>query len=525
MGDIWVMRINYILKNSILGFGILILTMSIGIIRRSVMLKVLGPDLVGLNALFSDVVGFLNMADIGTSGAIGAALYKPINDRNFMQIKGILNYYKKIYLVLGTIFVIFEGILTIFICFIIEHPGISDHDVRIYFVLVFINVALTFFLAHRFILIATDQKLYKFNVISLIFKFASALLEIILLLYFTKSFFVYLLIELFSNLLVIVIQNWLIKRNFKELDTVQPVLDITTKNQITRSLKGYGFHRAGSVAVFGTNYIYTALFSGLLGAAMYSNYQLLISAMTNLSGNIFSAVSSSIGNIIVTESKERAYNLFKIILFVNFWICSLVTILFYNSSTAFVTAWIGSEYVASSSTILLFTAYYFFTSIRSATEVFKGAGGLFYEDRLIPIFEAGLNFIACITLGYKYGLSGVLAGNLLSTLAIITWQKPYIVFKYIFQRNLKDYFKDFLLYLFIGVIALFLSNFICRVIALPMNFLGFLGNSLLSLFIINGFYILVFWKTEVFKQAMGYFQKAFKMKRESRNLSESNNNI
>jgi hypothetical protein len=504
-----IMRLKYVIKNSMFSIIILVINILIGLIRRGVMIKALGPDLVGLSALFGDVIGILNVADIGISGGIGAVLFKPIHERNFKLIGGVLNLYKKMYLILGAIFVFVEGILTIYICYMINHPGISNNDVRLYFFLISANVALTYFLTYRFILIATDQNLYKYNVISVMFKLVSSVIQVILLIYITKSFMIYLLIELISNFLYIITQNWLIKRQYKELDTEEAIIDIETKNKVERSLKGYGYEKIGTVAVFGTNYIYTAVFSGLGGTAIYSNYQLLVNAMVSVSSGIFNSLNSTIGNILATESKERAYKMYRLIFFINFWIASLVGIIFYNSSTAFVTAWAGKDYVASTYTVILFTAYFFFTSIRSSTEGFKAAGGIFYEDRYIPLVEAAINFIACISLGSKYGLPGVIGGNLISTLAIVTWQKPYMVFKLIFERRLLDYFKDFIFYIGIGVGALFLSRFICTILATPMNFIGFIEDAAISFFVVNVVYVILFYKITVFKELIGYYKDIY----------------
>ncbi len=505
------MRLKYVIKNSMLSIVILVINIFIGLIRRSVMIKSLGSDLVGLSALFGDVIGFLNVADIGISGGIGAVLFKPIHDRNFKLIKGILNYYKKLYVTLGVVFVIIEGLLNIFICFMIKHPGISNNDVRLYFFLISINIALTYFLTYRFILMATDQNLYKYNIISVIFKLVSSTIQVIFLLYITRSFTLYLIIELVSSTLYIIVQNWVIKRKYMELEVSDAVIDIVTKDKVVKSLKGYGFNKIGTVAVFGTNYVYTTLFSGLAGTAVYSNYQLLVTSMISISGGIFNSISSSIGNILATESKETAYKLYRLIFFINFWMASLIGIIFYNSSQAFVTAWVGKNYVASASTVILFTAYFFFTSIRSSTEVFKSAGGIFYEDRYVPLVEASINFIACISLGYKFGLAGVIGGNLISTLTIITWQKPYMVFKYIFKKRLIDYFKDLGFYIIIAIGALFLSGFFCNIASPKENFVGFLEDVVISFFTVNIFFVILFYKTNVFKELLEYYEKILRI--------------
>lgn len=482
------------------------LMMLITFTKRSFMMRTIGADTVGLNALFADVIGLLNMADIGISGAIGAVLYKPISEKKFDIIKGIIGYYKKAYRIIGIIFVIVCGTGLLFINLLFKHPTFSDNQVRLYFFLIAVNIAITYFFTCKYILMTADQKLYIFNLVNTGLKLAAAVVEIILLMK-TGSFVLYLVIELSTNIIAIVCLNQIISRAYKRMNTCEAVLEDSTKAAINKSIKGLVFHRIGFSAVFGTNYLYTTLFSNLVMTAIYSNYVLIINGMTGLTGTLFSAISSSIGNILVTENEDTIYENYKTMCLVNFWLTSIAAIAFYTASPAFITAWVGHKYIVSPITLIIFTATFFLTGIRPSSEQFKFAAGIFYEDRFVPIIEAIVNIIACLLLGYRFGMTGVVAGNLISTILIVTWQKPYMVYKYILKRKFFGYFKIVAPFLIATGLSLGVSKYIIGMIGSSKSYAGALEIGCISFIITNLVYITLFSRTNAYKPIKGYMKK------------------
>ena len=51
-------------------------------IVRTIFIKTLGEEYLGLNSLFSSVLQVLNLADLGFSSAIVASMYKPFADND-----------------------------------------------------------------------------------------------------------------------------------------------------------------------------------------------------------------------------------------------------------------------------------------------------------------------------------------------------------------------------------------------------------------------------------------------------------
>ncbi|MFQ9801542.1 MAG: hypothetical protein ACLR23_24475 [Clostridia bacterium] len=67
--------------------------------------------------------------------------------------------------------------------------------------------------------------------------------------------------------------------------------------------------------------------------------------------------------------------------------------------------------------------------------------GLFWYDRYKPIAEVILNLVASILLAKPFGISGVFAGTVVSTLLTSFWIEPYILYRRGFpSKPLRHYF-------------------------------------------------------------------------------------
>ncbi|HVG13622.1 MAG TPA: hypothetical protein VM935_01640, partial [Chitinophagaceae bacterium] len=77
---------------------------------RKIFIESLGSELIGLNATIGNLLGFLNIAELGISTAISFLLYKPLHDKNTRELNDIVSvfafYYKRIGL-----FILFAGLV------------------------------------------------------------------------------------------------------------------------------------------------------------------------------------------------------------------------------------------------------------------------------------------------------------------------------------------------------------------------------------------------------------------------------
>ena len=74
-----------------------ILTLALSFISRTVFLMVLSVDYLGISGLFGDILGMLSLADLGFGTAMSYSMYKPLADKDYDKLAGLVNFYKKVY--------------------------------------------------------------------------------------------------------------------------------------------------------------------------------------------------------------------------------------------------------------------------------------------------------------------------------------------------------------------------------------------------------------------------------------------
>ena len=82
-----------------IGFGIInrIVSILFPFIVRTIFIKTLGEEYLGLNSLFSSILQVLNLADLGFASAIVASMYKPIAEEDIEKVSALMALYKKLY--------------------------------------------------------------------------------------------------------------------------------------------------------------------------------------------------------------------------------------------------------------------------------------------------------------------------------------------------------------------------------------------------------------------------------------------
>jgi len=95
------MNIDSRLTNSIknISFGLLaqVIQMVLGFVTRTVFIKYLSVEYLGVNGLFTNILTLLSLTELGITSAILYALYKPLADKDERKIAGLLNFFSKIY--------------------------------------------------------------------------------------------------------------------------------------------------------------------------------------------------------------------------------------------------------------------------------------------------------------------------------------------------------------------------------------------------------------------------------------------
>ena len=203
--------------------------------------------------------------------------------------------------------------------------------------------------------------------------------------------------------------------------------------------------------------------------------------------------------MLVTENKDKFYDLFKKIRFFNYWISVFASISFLVIMDSFINIWIGKKYVLPLLvlSVLVFNLYQ--KLMRNSYMSFKEAAGIYYEDRFVPIIESIINIISSIVLCKFFGLAGVFMGTIISGLALWCYSYPKYVYKKLFNRNYSDYAKETLGYILLFILIASGTYYLSTLINFSNIYLEFISNVVISLVIPNLVLLLIFYKTDNFK--------------------------
>ncbi|MGX7393562.1 lipopolysaccharide biosynthesis protein [Carnobacterium mobile] len=499
MKNVAVVLIGQIL-NILLSFG-----------SRIVFVKMLNAEYLGVNGLFTDVLSILSLAELGFGSAIIYGLYKPLAVNNESKIKALMNFYSRVYRLIGFSVLGLGLVLLPFLNVIIKDaPAISN--LNLIFLLYLANSVVTYFYAYKRSLIIADQKNYIVTFYKSGFFAVVTIVQVVILLV-TQNFILYLLVKIIFSL----IENILLSRKADILypflkDKNKEKLAVADRKAIFRNVKAMMYHRIGSVVVEGTDNILISSIVGIVWVGFYSNYSLIIGAINSIVNQIFESVTASVGNLNVVESEDKSFDIYKVMLFLNFWIFGFCAISLWILFNPFITLWLGSNFVMNHWIVALIVINFYTKGFRKATLVFKDAYGLFWNDRYKPVAEATVNLIASVILAKYYGIAGILLGTFISSMTTVFWIEPLVLYKNGFKRSVFDYFKRYAKYAGATFCAAGLTS-LAGSFAGEQGINSFILKAFMCLIIPNTFFLLLFYRADEFKYVMEMLRGLFKRKK------------
>ncbi|MGL4450994.1 MAG: lipopolysaccharide biosynthesis protein [Sarcina sp.] len=502
------MRLKKSLINSVIGMLTYIISFLPIFIVRKVFIDVLGSDLAGLTSLYTNIIGYLTIIEMGVGTAIICSLYKPFDEENHEKVVGYLKYYKKFYM-LAALFIFCVGIVLVPFLHVFIKGNINAGYVKIGFILFLINTVIAYLFGYKQCILNVAQDGYKVSIALTAAKVLIAIAQIFIVEKY-HSFYGYLIAQIVINLIFYILINYYIDRCYPWLKETKGKIDKEEKSELIKTIKGVSLHKIGAVLVFGTDNIVISSFIGLTSVTLYNNYMLVINAFGGIVSQAIAGVTASIGNLLLDDDGEHVYRTHKRLFLANFWIASFIAIILVNTLTPFIQLWLGKEFVLSLSIVGLLILNLYFQMIRGQVEQFKNASGEFYRDRYAPLVEGGINLIISLVLVRYIGLIGVLLGTVISNVAVIFWTQPYVVYKYVFKKSLFEYFLRYFKYILIAVIPLVFTMFLTHNLKVNDSFINFILNCFINVVVINVFYLIIFWRTEEFQFFKGLIFKFLK---------------
>ena len=447
-------------KTVILNFILTFLISVITFLINKYFVNYLGIQNLGLMKLFTQLLAYLNLAEIGLASASSYALYKPLSEKDYKQISIIVNtitsLYNKIFLFILLVGLLLNPIIPFFI-----KDKIIDKNIYLYWSLYVISTALSYSFIKYSVLFTADQ---KFGFVRLVQGGSKIFCQILQIFVIVKLqlFLIFILLLILDN----IIQYVFYKIHYQKYYSYIFKIEIKDKS-ITKNLKNLFWHKIAGLVVYNTDLILISKFISLEIVGIYASYQMIIQMIMTIINIVLNVLKPKIGKFIAENNKEKIYNYWKKLDILLLFCSILFSFCTYKLIDDFIILWIGKNFVLPKLTIILILINLFVQSFKKITDIFKEGSG-FFDDILLPILEAIINLILSVILVHYIGLNGIIIGTVVSNILINTISRPILVFKRCFGQDIKDYIKIYGNYLILIIISILSCNFILKFIPLKI---------------------------------------------------------
>lgn len=454
-------RTEQSIKNIISGLMSQIVLAIITLFTTKIIKENLGFEYLGLNGVFTNIISFLNLTELGIGSAIVFALYKPLAERNEDMIVSLMHFYKKAYYVIASIILILGLLLLPFIPKIVKSDLPNKYTVFVY-LLFLLNTVTSYLFTYKQSLITADQKNYIITTYTMFFSIFSKMLQLIVVIVW-KNYILFLLVNIISLFLL----NFFLSR---KTDKLYPYLRYLEKKDLPKEsrklifnkTKAMFLHSIGYFVISGTDNIIISYFLGVVVVGKYGVFISIVNIVITFCNQIFNGITSSIGNFIVEKNSEECFYLYKKLECVTSCFQIFVAVCLSVLLNPFISWWLGEDALLSKNLAFLFSINTFITIMRKPIHVFKTASGLFEKDKYIPLLESILNIVLSLFFVQLLGAEGVLLGTIISSVIFPVITSPYIVYKYLFKKNIVSYFIRQFFNLFVTVITIFILECILK---------------------------------------------------------------
>lgn len=500
------------LKNSIRNvFGALInkaTAIIFPFIIRTIILYYLGTEYAGLSSLFTSVLQILSLSELGIGSAIVFSMYKPIAEGNNAEINALLKLYRKFYCIIGMVILLVGITLIPLIPRLIN--GTYPHDVNLYalYLIYLSNTVISYFLfAYKASILNAFQRSDIESNLKTLINTGMYILQIITLIIF-KNYYIYIIWLPIATIFINVIRSFIVNKQYPKIHCAGEVSQEVKQDIFKRVGALIGHQLSGTINCSLDNIVVSA-FLGLKVVAQYGNYYYVVSALSGVMQVTFNALTASIGNSLIKESKEKNLSDFYDLQYINNWIVGWMCITMLCIYQDFMKLWAGDNLLLTFDIVILFVIYFYSWQIRRTVLTYKNACGMWWADKVKPYASVVTNLILNFSLVQVCGIYGVMLSTIVCYVFIEAPWETHALFKEYFKQGTEKYWKSQLMYILL-IIALMIVTFgTCECIKIN-GILSVLVKGVICAILPNVLWILCTFKSNRFKRVQIVVKKIVK---------------
>lgn len=500
------MRVANVLRNSIYSMALYVVAAVLGILIRQAFTRYLPIELLGLEGLFSNVIALLSIAELGISTVVSYGLYRELANKNEAEVNMLMNVYRYIYLIIGTLVALIGVILFFFLPWVVRDNSIDWYYVQFVYVVQICTVLSTYFLAYRRTLFAADQKDYICIRIDFICTFAANLIKLATIVVW-QSYTMYALSALGFNILANLIISYRLGKEYPFLHTVKVTIQDFRQRKFFADVKNFLIHKLSYIVYSGTDAIIISSFLGLRTAGLVANYVLLCDGVYKLLYKMLQGIIPSVANLVYTDDREKSYRVYRMLDFGYFLMGGYIACIYFIVLQPFVALFFGAEFLLDDAYVMALAINVFLGMQFENAYNFRSTHGVFENDRGYMVLSAATNLILSVILAQYLGIVGVMIGTI-AGLGFIVYGRVQFVFRVIFQRSMKAYLWKHAWWSIVVLLEILLIDQILSEPFFSSTYTGLLIKCLCAAGLMIGMQILVFHRREEFQSLCVYAGEA-----------------
>lgn len=496
-------------RNIAFSIGYQLVTLISNFIIKTVLIKNLGIQYTGVSALFTDILTVLSVAELGFSTAVSYALYRPLYEKDEVQIAKLMRLYQKIYRLVFSVVIAAGIVCLIFLKYIVNDVPDIQENIHIIFIFFIIKTAVSYLFVYKATLIEANQEKHIVSAIGIVVCILNVISEAVAIAVF-KSYIGYLAVMvamvIVQNVIISSVANHrypMIKHKCNES------LSLYERKEIFKNVRALAIYKISGALQRGVDSVIISAMLGTPLVGFLSYYKMIVNNVDSFFGQIFEAIKPSVGNLAASENSERQYTVFKKMCFLSFAIGNFITVSLITLMNPFIALWLGSNYLLGMNVVIMLAADIYIITMVRPYESFRNANALFVQGKYRPAVMVVLNIVMSVGLANKWGLPGVLFATVAARLLTHVWYDPWLIYRKVFYKPFSQYIKMKIFYLLTVTANCVLVYAICNIIGCSDQWVEFCLKALVCAFIPNLVLIALFHNNNEFKALYAYAREFF----------------
>lgn len=489
-------------RNIVFDGALKLFNLAMPLIMRHIILVYLGVQYLGLSGLFTSILSFLNLAELGVGGAMIFSMYKPIAEDDTDTICALMRLYRTFYRIIGLCIAVAGLAITPFLPSLVHNETPAGVNLYVLYYMNLGSTVLTYWLfAYKNCLLHAHQRTDVGSKITLVINIVLNIVRVITLVVF-KSYYLYLGAQLVSQIAENVIKSIIVTRMYPNYSP-RGNLGKDSIRDISRRVRDLFTAKFSGVILNSADTLVVSSCLGLVQLALYQNYFYIVNALRGLLYVVLGACKAGIGNSLVTESIDKNFYDLRKLSFMFNWAIALCSAMLLCLYQPFMRIWMGEEYLLSLSCMVCFVIYFYVYEVNVMVNLYKDAAGIWHKDRFRPLVASLSNLAMNLATVHWLGLYGVLLSTIVSIVFIeLPWLSHNLFHEVFPPHFMKTYLKDLLSYALLAIVSCAIAWLLCGLIPARGDWFVLILNAVVSFIIPNVLFFLIFSRTKLFRDSL-----------------------